>query len=177
MLALIRLYPHSPIEVCNYDHRSRKLDYYDLYVVQPTMVIEDRSQYGITMLYSAYNEMLINSNIVFACPFNLSFNMFIRTTGEGFTLPLWQDSEVEMVKFYNPFPETVLMREKYYVYEMFRPTPYIHTQMETRPAYKIYFPESNMCFDGKTYWTPSSPPEELLVADEHDYYMQGVSSS
>lgn len=177
MLALIRLYPPSPIVLCNFDYTARKLDYHDLYIVQPTKVMEDRGSYGVDMLYTAHNEMLRNVDIVFACPFNMTFNMFILHSGEGFTLPIWPDSEVQMVRFYNPFPETVLKRERYYKYEMIIPTPYIDPQVETLPAYNIYFPDSNVCFDGKQYWTPESPPEELPAVSIRDYYIKGLDTA
>lgn len=177
MLALIRLYPPSPIILCDFDYAARKLDYHNLYIVQPTRVIEERGKYSVDMLFTAHNEMLRNTDIVFSCPFNMSFNMFITSTGEGFTLPLWPGSEVQMVRFYNPFPKTVLKQEKFYAYEMIIPTEYIHPQVETFPAYKIYFPDSNVCFDGTQYWVPESPPKELPSMPVRDYYIKGLSTA
>jgi hypothetical protein len=137
---------------------------------------EDRGRYGQNMLYMAHNEMLKDKTIVFGCPFNLSLNMFIRRDGHGYSTPLWPDSEVDMVTFLNPFPPEVLFHESYYIFQMMIPTPFIHPQVFTEPAYHIYFPSKNLCFNGYEYQTPDKVPEPLVIQDKREYYRERLEA-
>lgn len=173
MKGLMRLYPESPIVVCEYDYISRIIKPFGFMLMRPFTPEERRDATWDLALATCAAKMRDESSVVFATCYHAITNLYVRASGFVEAVPSCLTEDTEIIRYVNVFNDA-----PYFPFEPRITISYLRTQqpfdfMPTRPAKLLYFPNQNLLFDGyKHYPRTTESIQPLKIYDERLEYQQ-----